>query len=103
MQMLKACKYTKFREVNFKVLVRILVTPKVKKNPVLANCPWCKGIGTLEHILLTCSNVHKVRHKIWHYNKHSQPGPGAVGFLGLCTVNPLLLHGLLILRFINLC
>ncbi len=74
MQMLKACKYTKFREVNFKVLARILVTPKVlatiKKNPALANCPWCDGVGTLEHTLVTCSHVHKVRKMIWKYNKY---------------------------------
>ncbi len=47
--------------MNFKILVRILLTPKilavVKSDPSLSACPWCTGLGTLEHMLLLCKTV----------------------------------------------
>ena len=59
--MLESCKYLKFQEVNFKILARILLTPKilaaVKFDPSLSACPWCTGLGTLEHMLLLCKTV----------------------------------------------
>ncbi len=64
-RMLQACKYTKFREINFKILAHILLTPKilfiVKADQVLAVCHWYGAIGTLEHILLDCPAVVKTR------------------------------------------
>ena len=64
-RMLKSCKYTKFREVNFKILAWILVTPKilagVHGNPSLTRCLWCGEEANLEHILLHCSLVQRIK------------------------------------------
>ncbi len=64
-RMLQACKYTKFREINFKILTCILLTPKilsmVKADQTLAFCHWCGAFGTLEHVLLECPEVVKTR------------------------------------------
>ncbi len=66
--MLRDCKYSKFCEINFKLLSRILVTPKIlsniKKRPSLANCSLCLDTVTLEHILLYCNHTNRVRGKI---------------------------------------
>ncbi len=64
-RMLQACKYIQFREINFKILTHILVTPKilsmVKADQAIAVCHWYGAIGTLEHILLECPEVVKTR------------------------------------------
>ncbi len=56
MHMIHKCKYTKFCEINFKILAHILVTLKIlshiHKNPSLERCPWCTAVGTLEHCFL---------------------------------------------------
>lgn len=63
--MLKDCKFSKFREINFKILAWILLTPKIlaaiKKDPNLAQYKWCGCVGTLKHILLEYSEVWKAR------------------------------------------
>ncbi len=70
--MLWQCKYTKFREINFKILAWILVTLKiismVHGDRNLAACPWCKYEGTLEHILFSYSYVEHVRYKVVSQN-----------------------------------
>ncbi len=57
-QMIKSCKYTKFREVNFKILAQILISPSllalIRKNLALHYCTWCAGVVNLEHILISC-------------------------------------------------
>ncbi len=48
---------------NFFPLSHTLLTPKIlliiKKNPAIANCPWCSQFGTLEHCLFECLSVKK--------------------------------------------
>ncbi len=55
-RMLVQCKPTKFREINYKILVRILAIPKiiskVQSEDNLRWCVWCGDEATLEHILL---------------------------------------------------
>ena len=55
--MLITCKITKFKEVNYKILSRILLTPKmlsrIVTEPELQWCVWCGAEASLEHILLT--------------------------------------------------
>ncbi len=72
--MLEFCIYTKFQEVNFKILSRILLTPKilaaVKSEPTLSACPWCKGLGTLEHILITCKIVFSTQNSLVLTNRN---------------------------------
>ncbi len=62
-QMLYNCKFTKFQEINFKILSHTLLTSIIlsiiKKNPTVANCPWCCQFGTLEHCLFECLYVKK--------------------------------------------
>ncbi len=66
--MLRDCKYSKFHEINFKLLSRILLTlkilSKIKNKPSLANCSLCLNIATLGHILLHCDHTNRVRGKI---------------------------------------
>ena len=61
--MLVACKITKFHEINFKILSRILVTPKIlskiKGEENLQWCAWCGELASLEHILLSCEHTKK--------------------------------------------
>ncbi len=70
MHMIYKCKYTKFCEINFKILACILVTLKIlshiHKNPSLAMCPWCSNVGTLEHCLglFTCHKVATVQNSL---------------------------------------
>lgn len=63
--MLKVCHYTKFCEVNFKILAHILVIPKllavIRKQQALRFCHWCGGELNLEHILLTCPCTAHIR------------------------------------------
>ncbi len=65
MQMLKKCKFTKFCEINFKILTHILVTPKIlsyiKKNPSISKCAYCGSDAGIDHILLACEETNKVR------------------------------------------
>ncbi len=53
--MLVHCKITKFREINFKILARILATPRilsrVKRAENLEFCVWCGIVANIEHIL----------------------------------------------------
>ncbi len=76
-QMLESCKYTKFQELNFKILSRILLTPKimaaVKSEPDLSACPWCKGLGTLEHMLIICKTVSSAQKSLVLRNKNLMP------------------------------
>lgn len=55
-QMILSCKITKFKEVNYKILTQILLTPKLlskmKSNPDLSKCSWCGLKASLEHLLL---------------------------------------------------
>ena len=73
MQMLKDCKFSKFREINFKILAQILLMPKIiaaiKKDPNLALCKWCGFVGTLEHMLFECFEVWKARHDFVRDNR----------------------------------
>ncbi len=59
--MLVKCKVTKFWEVNYKILTRILVTPVVitASNPNLGTpmCFVCSGVANLHHILLEYSGT----------------------------------------------
>ncbi len=60
-QMIKSYKYTKFREVNFKILAQVLISPSllalIRKNPALHSYTWCAGIANLEHILFSCPQM----------------------------------------------
>ncbi len=73
MRMLKKCKFTKFHEINFKILIRILVTPKmlscIKKNPSISKCTYCGSIAGIDHILLACDETNKVRQIIVGNNR----------------------------------
>ncbi len=75
--MLQACKYTKFREINFKILAHILLTPKilsiVKADQVLVICHWCGAIDSLEYVLLECPEVVKTRTCFVINNKKTLP------------------------------
>ena len=65
--MLKKCKITKFQEVNFKILSRILLIPAVlsaiKSNPSIGFCHWCGARANIDHILLDCVETKKL-HKL---------------------------------------
>ena len=54
--MLLDCKIMKFKEVNYKILSQILLTPKLlsklKDNPSLSRCSWYGLEASLEHLLL---------------------------------------------------
>ncbi len=67
-RMLVACKITKFKEVNYKILSQILVTPKVLARIRSAEnihwCIWCGGEASLEHILLECQAVQDLHTKL---------------------------------------
>ncbi len=66
--MLVKYKITKFWEVNFKILTRILAIPvvivAVHKNPNLAKCHWCQERANIDHILLHCVYTKQVRRSI---------------------------------------
>ncbi len=78
--MIKKCKYTKFREVNFKILAQILLTPQIlahiKHDPMWSNCQWCSGTANLEHILFCCVCTNSVRSALVHDNRKLFPGCG---------------------------
>ncbi len=73
MRMLEQCRISKFREVNFKILVRILlmlkILSKMKKDLTLSSCPWCNNEGMLEHVMFACSEVRKNRKIIVEDNR----------------------------------
>ncbi len=56
--MLVRCKVTKFLEINYKILTRILVTPAVlgaiHRDSSLANCSYCGERVNIDHILFFC-------------------------------------------------
>ncbi len=60
-RMLVVCKITKFKEVSYKILSRILLTPKMLSRIVteldLQWCVWCGAEASLEYILLTCPST----------------------------------------------
>ncbi len=62
--MLACCKITKFWEVNFKILARILATPVViaaaNKSPEMIWCKWCGDRANIDYILLHCPFTHCV-------------------------------------------
>ncbi len=68
MCMIAKYKYTKFWEINFKILARILLTLKmlacICKNLGLMKCPWCKTEGSLEHYLFACTYVQDLQCKV---------------------------------------
>ncbi len=70
-----ACKITKFKEVNYKILGRILAMPKliswVHKEDNLYWCIWCGDEGSLEHILLNCVKTKEVH--TWIQNEYDMP------------------------------
>ncbi len=57
-QMLKKCKITKFFDVNFKILHRILAIPalivKIQGSNGLCSCQWCSEVANIDHILVHC-------------------------------------------------
>ena len=59
-RMLCSCKITKFWDVNFKILLCILATPKIISKICgednIHYCAWCGCDATLEHILLQYPN-----------------------------------------------
>ncbi len=61
LNMLCLCKVTKFWKINYKILARILATPKMisscqnKEN--IQWCVWCGVQVTLEHIFLWCPDT----------------------------------------------
>ncbi len=63
-RILKNCKINKFHEINFKILARILVMPKmlssIKGKDNLQWCAWCGKLGSLEHVLLWYPEIEKV-------------------------------------------
>ncbi len=73
MRMLKKCKFTKFCEINFKILTCILVTPKIlsciKKTPSISKCAYCGSDAGIDHILLACEETNKVRQTIVGNNR----------------------------------
>ncbi len=56
--MLKKCKISKFFEVNFKILHRILATPalisKIRNDKNLSKCLWCGEVANIDHLFLMC-------------------------------------------------
>ncbi len=65
--MLVWCKITKFLEIKYKILTRILATPTVlssiHKDPVLNVCSFCGMRVNIDHILLYCpytTNLHRI-------------------------------------------
>ena len=67
-RMILNCKISKFHKVNYKILARILATPKitakVRGQENIAWCAWCGYLGTLEHILLHCKETKNLRHLV---------------------------------------
>ena len=66
-------KITKFWEGNFKILGRILATPKIISHVCqeenIQYCAWYSDLATLEHILIQCPStieVHKQISKCLH-------------------------------------
>ncbi len=61
---LVSCKITKFYEVNFKILSRILAIPKVvakvQNTKNISWCAWYGSLGSLEHILLNYPETIKI-------------------------------------------
>ncbi len=66
--MLVWCKITKFWDVNYKILARILATPVVLHavNPEggSANCVKCGAVAGISHILLQCPEIIKVHTQV---------------------------------------
>ncbi len=66
--MLVHCKVTKFWDVNYKILSRILATPVVlcTVNPNLRTlfCVECGVVVDISHILLTCVATKQIREEI---------------------------------------
>ena len=74
--MLVFCKINKFKEVNYKILSRILLTPKIlvkiKDCENISICVACGAVASLEHVLLTCPSTRQLHcfifdtiHKKW--------------------------------------
>ncbi len=70
--MLHKCQFSKFQEVNFKILARILLSRKilsvVREKNELSRCLWCLGSGSLEHYLFSCVKARETRALILHKN-----------------------------------
>ncbi len=80
--MLVACRVIKFRDVNFKILARILAIPKIIARVRKAdNLAWCGAMGSLEHILLECRELQKIHKFLWKYLVLSNSLPQNHGFL----------------------
>ncbi len=66
--MLRSCHITKFCEINFKILSRILVMPKIvakiKCNPSLQFCAWCGLVANIEYILCECLTTVAVQKEL---------------------------------------
>ncbi len=74
-RMLVSCKITKFRDINFKILARILITPKIlayiHKEDNITWYAWYSIEGFLEHILLDCQEMREI-HKFLSQNSSLQ-------------------------------
>ena len=86
--MLVACKVTKFWQINYKILSRILATPKVisavQGAENLQWCIWCGALGTLEHILLACPKTKELHNHICSHEilRNKNTFAQGIGFLG---------------------
>ncbi len=90
--MLVSCKITKFRDINFKILARILVMPKIlasiHKEENITWCAWCGMEGSLEHILLDCPETRGI-HKFLCWNSAIQCNLACKAWI-FGTTNPVL-------------
>ncbi len=68
-QILVFCKINKFKEVNYKILSRILLTlkilAKIKDCENISICVVCGAVASLEHILLTYPSTRHLYHFIF--------------------------------------
>ena len=64
-RLMQKIKISKLRDCNFKILHRILATPalisKIRKNPNMVSCIWCRGYAKLDHMLIMCLVTQSIR------------------------------------------
>ncbi len=94
--MLVACKVTKFWQINYKILSRILATPKIIAAVCNAEnlqwCVWFGALGTLEHILLDCKHTVCLHQFLTQHNIFAGKKIGACHWIfGSCStfLNPI--------------
>lgn len=68
-RMLVFCKINKFKEVNYKILARILLTPKllakIKDQENILICVACGAVASLKHILVSYRTTRQLHHFIF--------------------------------------